>query len=77
MNKEENKYQLPETKNDKFIQGYVCAVCCLIELDGGVETRTKEVYRAGVGQLTIGALKKRGVDENDLNKLQDYWIELH
>lgn len=71
------KYELPETKNDRFIQGYVCAVCCMIELDGEVGTRTREMYSAGIGQLTYSALKKRGVDEYDLNILQEHWLELH
>jgi len=71
------KYELPEKKNDRFIQGYVCACCCMIEMDGGVETRTREMYSAGVGQLTLSALKKRGVDEYDLNILEKYWYELH
>jgi hypothetical protein len=54
-----NNYQLPELKEDKFVQGYICAVCCMINMDGMVETRTKEMYRAGVGQLTYRALEKK------------------
>ena len=71
------KYELPETKNDRFVQGYICAVCCMIEMNGEVDTRTKEMYRAGIGQLTLGALKNRGVEEYDLEILQKFWNELH
>jgi hypothetical protein len=70
-------YVLPEKRNDRWMQGFVCAVCIMIELDGMVETRTREMYRAGVGQLTLSSLEKRGVDKNDLLKLEEFWYELH
>ena len=70
-------YILPEKKNEKFIQGYVCAVCVMIKLDGMVETRTREMYRAGIGQLTLTALKERRVDKNDLETLEEFWHDLH
>ena len=64
-------------KNKGFIQGYICAVVVLIDLNGEVDTRTRELYRAGVGQLTLSALNKRGIDEYDLSVLEKYWPELH
>lgn len=70
-------YVLPEKRNDRWMQGFVCAVCIMIELDGMVETRTREMYKVGVGQLTLSALEKRGVDKNDLSKLEEFWYELH
>ena len=64
-------------RNNAFLQGYVCAVVALINLNGEVDTRTRELYRDGVGKFTLSALKKRGIDEYDLTILEKYWIELH
>jgi len=74
-NKELKKLDVERHKG--FFQGYVCAVVVLINLNGGVDTRTRELYRDGVGKLTLSALKKRGVDEYDLSVLEKYWSELH
>ncbi len=74
---EKTNYILPEKKEDRWIQGFACAVCIMIDLDGMVETRTKEMYKAGIGQLTLSALEKRGVDKNDILKLSEYWNDLH
>ena len=64
-------------RNNFFLQGYICAVVVLIHLNGEVDTRTRELYSDGVGQLTLSALKKRGIDEYDLSILEQYWSELH
>jgi len=64
-------------RNKGFLQGYVCAVVALINLNGEVDTRTRELYRTGVGQLTLSALDKRGIDEYDLSVLEKYWSKLH
>ena len=73
----ETDYVLPEERNDRWMQGFVCAVCIMIKLDGMVETRTREMYKAGVGQLTLTALKERRVDKNDLETLEEFWSDLH
>lgn len=70
-------YVLPEKRNDKWMQGFACAVCVMIKLDGMVETRTREMFRAGVGQLTLTALEKRGVDKSDIEILEEFWSDLH
>jgi hypothetical protein len=64
-------------RNNAFLQGYVCAVVVLINLNGEVDVRTREMYRDGVGQLTLSALKRRGIDEYDLSVLEQFWSELH
>jgi len=69
--------KLDTERNKGFLQGYVCAVVALINLNGEVDTRTRELYRDGVGQLTLSALNKRGIDEYDLSVLEKYWSELH
>lgn len=63
-------------QNDFFIQGYVCACCCMIQMDGMVETRTKEMYRQGVGKMSLDELKKIGVNEIDLEILKKHWETL-
>ena len=64
-------------RNNCFLQGYICAVVVLINLNGEVDTRTRELYRDGVGNLTLSALNKRGIDEYDLSVLEKYWTQLH
>lgn len=64
-------------KNDCFIQGYVCAIVVMINLNGAVTTDIRDLFRNGVGQLTLSTLKKIGVDEYDLSILENYWSELH
>jgi hypothetical protein len=66
-----------KTHKNNFLQGYVCAVVVLINLNGEVDTRTREMFRNGVGALTLSALKKSGVDEYDLSILKQYWACLH
>ena len=62
---------------DKFVQGYICAVVCLIKQHDEVDTVTREVFKAGVGNMTLESLKKSGVDEYDLQILKQFWKELH
>lgn len=61
----------------RWTQGYICAVCCLINLDGQVETQTREMFVAGVGNQTLKSLESAGVDEQDLKTLKKHWKELH
>ncbi len=61
---------------DRWVQGYVCAVCALIQMDGQVETPTLELFRSGVGKNTIKQLKSMGVDDFDLKILRKHWKEL-
>lgn len=63
-------------ETDKFLSGYVCAVCVLIQLNGEVNTTTRELYKAGVGNLSLEYLKNRGIDEQDIKTLKQYWKEL-
>lgn len=60
----------------RWTQGYVCAVCTLIQLDGQVETGTREMYSAGVGKDSLKQLKAKGVDSHDLEVLKKHWKEL-
>ncbi len=66
-----------EKENDKWIQGYVCAVCVMITLDQIVQTTTREMYRSGCGKTTIEELKRKGVDTHDLEILTKHWKELN
>ena len=60
----------------KWTQGYICAVCCMINLDEGANTVVREMYRSGVGNDSLEILKLKGVDEYDLATLKKYWKEL-
>jgi len=59
-----------------WTQGYVCAVATLINLNGGVDTTTKELFHAGIGSTSLSQLKRQGVDESDLAVLKKFWKEL-
>lgn len=61
---------------DSFIQGYVCAVCNLIRKDGLVNTEARELFREGVGKLSLADLKRHGVDDYDLTLLRIYWNDI-
>lgn len=65
-----------DKESAEFVQGYVCAVTCLIQLNGGVDVRTKEVFEAGIGGKSLSALKECGVDEYDLGILKEHWRDL-
>lgn len=64
-------------EKDSWTQGFVCGVCIMITLEGLVQTQTREMFRAGVGNGSIEDLRKMGVDESDLEVLEAYWKELH
>lgn len=61
---------------DRFVQGYVCAVANLIRLNDEVNTQTRELFRDGVGKVSLLELKQMGVDESDLAQLKKYYNEL-
>jgi hypothetical protein len=63
-------------KDSEFKQGYACAVVTLIQLERGVETQTRELFRAGFGSYNLEALKSAGIDEFDLSILKKYRKEL-
>ena len=75
MNTELKK--IDTSRNDRFIQSFACAVASVIRINGEVDCRTKELFRIGIGQLTIFALKKRGVDQYDLDTFSEFWHDLH
>lgn len=64
-------------RNNGFIQGFACSVATLIKINGGVDSTSRELYRTGLGQLTLEALQDRGVDESDLKVFEEFWMELH
>lgn len=65
MNAEENKW----------MQGFMCAVATLIKLDG-VQTFTMELFSAGAGNRSLKTLEKMGVDSYDLQILKQHWKQL-
>lgn len=66
MYDEAETYRQP---NDRFIQGYACAVATLIRLNEGATTDVKELFRGGLNMDTLGA---HGVDEDDINIFRKY-----
>lgn len=62
---------------DKWTQGYVCAICCMIQLHGQVETQIKEAFKAGLGNISIKGLEQCGVDGHDLDLIKKHWKELN
>lgn len=63
-------------QGDRFIQGYICAVVCMIQLDG-VNTYTREMYQAGIGKMSLKQLQNAGVADHDLDILKKNWKELN
>lgn len=61
---------------DYFMQGYICAVVTMIELNRGVDTVTLELFKAGLGKYDLQKFRKAGVDEHDLNVLKKYRKQL-
>lgn len=68
---------LDVNRNRPFLRGFICAVVSLITINEGVTPEIRSLFRMGVGQLTLGALENRGVEEYDLSVLEKYWYELH
>lgn len=60
----------------KFVQGYMCAICNIINMEGIVQTPIREAYRACVGDHTIKELQEYGVDESDIETIKKYWNQL-
>jgi len=63
-------------RNSAFQQGYACAVCALIQMDGQVETGTRELFSAGLGEYNIKKFRKWGIDEFDISILKKHRKEL-
>ena len=61
---------------DQFIQGYICAVCNLIRMNGGVDSTVKELYNSGISKYTLLELAMLGVPYSDLNTLESYYRDL-
>jgi len=64
------------TKFSRFNQGYLCAVAALINMDGQVETRTKELFIAGVGKYDLRKMRQWGIDEQDIEVFKKHRKEL-
>jgi hypothetical protein len=71
----ENK-ELKKENDNKWTQGYICAVCCMIQLYGLVQTQTREMFIAGVGKSSLKELENMGIDKNDLEILKKHWKQL-
>lgn len=63
-------------KEDKWLQGYLCAVCTLIQMNEVIDSSTKELFQLGVGNRTIEDLENLGIDEFDLDIIKKYYNEL-
>lgn len=59
-----------------FMKGYVCAIATLLRIDGVVQASTRELFSAGVGNITIKGLEEIGIDQYDLEILQEHWVSL-
>ena len=55
---------------DRFLQGYVCAIATFIKTHG-MDTAVQDVWRAG--GYTISECAKNGVDRCDLDVLKQYF----
>jgi len=48
------------TKINNWVRDYICAVFYLINEDVQVETRVREMFRAGIGKISYQDLEKLG-----------------
>ncbi len=60
----------------EFCQGYLCAVSALIQMHQGVETQTRELFKAGAGAYNLSKMRKWGIDEGDIAVFEKYKKEL-
>jgi len=65
-----------ETEQDRFMQGYVCALCVLLQMEGCVSTEISELFGSGVGNMSLKQLKEAGIDKSDLDILEKHWTYL-
>jgi len=60
--------------SNRFLQGYLCAVATLQRIENptsnGISMLVSELYKAGVGNMTIEEIEKAGVDEYDLEVIR-------
>jgi hypothetical protein len=56
-------------KNNKYLQGYVCAVACLLNSHGSY-IEAKDLL-SNIGNMSAADMKKQGVDEQDIKTLLD------
>lgn len=57
------------SEKNKFIQGYVCAVACLVNSHGSF-VEAKDLL-TNIGNLSIETMRKKGCDEYDIQVLVD------
>lgn len=58
-----------------FTQGYVCAVCTLIRMEGCITTQSFELWQCG-GLKNIEDIELYGIDEYDAEIIYQYQSEL-
>jgi hypothetical protein len=63
-----------EQGNNRFAQGFLCAVVSLIRMNGEVDTRTRELFQSG--GYKFDDLESYGIDKYDLNLLIEFKNEL-
>lgn len=63
--------------DDKWTQGFICAVCVLIQMEGCVNTQIMELYKVGSSNKSIKQLELIGIDVSDLDVIKRYWNQLH
>ena len=61
---------------DRFIEGFLCAVCALLRMEGKVTHPINELYNSSCAHLTIPDLKRKGIPESDLELLLEFSHEL-
>lgn len=59
-----------------FMQGCACVISKLIVMDRGVETDTREVFRACLGEYVLKKFRSYGIDEYDLEVFKKYRKQL-
>lgn len=61
----------------RFEQGYLCAVCALINMNDRIDTDTYELFRALGGGYDLKLWRKWGIDESDIETLKKYRKQLY
>lgn len=67
---------MAKKKVNEFLIGYLTAVCALIRMEGLVNSRSRELFNSGVGNMSVYDLRKKGVDESDIEIIIEHSIEL-
>ncbi len=68
---------MSKKKRNDFICGYACATATMIRMQGRPNSETRELFGAGMRNMSVKDLRDAGVDEYDLELFIEHWQDLN